>query len=696
MRVLTVTSGAPPPFADLPLEPEADAEEFLQLAESIPQIVWRTTADGWADYYNARWFAYTDLTLGESFGWGWERVLHPDDVDLCMERWTHAIATGEPFEMEYRLRRAADGTYRWHLARAVPVLGEGGRILKWFGTCTDIDEQKLAADGLRRATVAEARHDGARRFRAFIETVRTAALELDTNGRVLFVNQRMLDLTGYARAELLGADWFEKCSPQSASARAEFLAAIAADEVPASQEHELLTKSGIVRVLELDNSPQRDERGQIIGIASFGSDVTERRAESAALTLLLEVTRAIAEAPELDDALAVVLQQLCATTGWTYGEIWLPSSDGSIIVRTRAHHTRMGLEAFSEASDGMRLRIGDDLPGTAWARRATVWSPDLAKDGSFRRQFQAEDAKLHAGAAIPVLDGESVVAVLCFLMDFPRPSDERRLALIGVVAHQLGSVVARRRVEQEVVHARDVAVAANRAKSDFLARMSHELRTPLNSIIGFGDLLARSASFAGNALDSKLIDRVRANGRHLLGLINDVLDLSKVEAGHLTLEHSLVRVDELVREVVSGLAFRIADRDVRLHCVVPEHILPAYTDETRLRQVLLNLVGNALKFTEAGEVCVTLEADPFTGAPLRLIVRDTGIGIPADRHGAVFDAFEQADASVTRRFGGTGLGLSITRALCEAMQYRLTLESEVGRGSSFVVELRTSLARRTD
>ena len=130
MRVLTMTSGAPPVFAGLPLEPEADAEEFLQLAESIPQIVWRTTADGWADYYNARWFAYTELTRGESFGWGWERVLHPDDVDLCMERWTNAIASGEPFEMEYRLRRAADGTYRWHLARAVPVLGERGRILK--------------------------------------------------------------------------------------------------------------------------------------------------------------------------------------------------------------------------------------------------------------------------------------------------------------------------------------------------------------------------------------------------------------------------------------------------------------------------------------------------------------------------------------------------------------------------------------
>ena len=135
-----------------------DDVHYRILAEAIPQIVWTANPDGWLDYYNQRWFDYTGLTLEQTRGWGWEPVLHPDDLQNCVQRWTHACATGEPYETEYRFKRAADGKYRWHLGRALPVRDADGAIVKWFGTCTDIHDQKEAAEVLRGQRDALEKH----------------------------------------------------------------------------------------------------------------------------------------------------------------------------------------------------------------------------------------------------------------------------------------------------------------------------------------------------------------------------------------------------------------------------------------------------------------------------------------------------------------------------------------------------------
>jgi PAS domain S-box-containing protein len=229
------------------------------------------------------------------------------------------------------------------------------------------------------------------------------------------------------------------------------------------------------------------------------------------------------------------------------------------------------------------------------------------------------------------------------------------------------------------------AEAASRAKSDFLARMSHELRTPLNSVIGFADVLRRNQAGNQRPQDVRMLDRVAANGRHLLGLINDILDLSKIEAGRLTPELTPVRCDALVAETVSELEGAAAGKAITLAARVPARVAPVLTDRTRLKQILVNLVGNAVKFTERGGVTVTLVVGDADGRPQRIEVADTGIGIAPERQAQVFGTFEQADPSVTRKYGGTGLGLAISRALCEALGYALELRSELGRGSTFCI-----------
>ncbi len=236
--------------------------------------------------------------------------------------------------------------------------------------------------------------------------------------------------------------------------------------------------------------------------------------------------------------------------------------------------------------------------------------------------------------------------------------------------------------------ARDAAETANRAKSEFLANMSHEIRTPMNAILGFAELLRRGWQTDGRQ-SQRHLDTILSSGRHLLALINDILDLSKVEAGHLEVERIPCAVHEVVNEVVAIMQVRAEERGIRLAVSYPE-ALPAtlLTDPSRLRQVITNLVGNALKFTEKGGVSVSVRlVRREAPACLAIDVSDSGIGIPQDKLEAIFEPFVQAEASTTRKFGGTGLGLAISRRFARALGGDVTASSVPGQGSTFHVTL---------
>ena len=272
---------------------------------------------------------------------------------------------------------------------------------------------------------------------------------------------------------------------------------------------------------------------------------------------------------------------------------------------------------------------------------------------------------------------------------------ERCLYVLGVAR----DVTVRRRAEEELRAARDLAERAraaaeqaqaaaeraNQAKTDFLSRMSHELRTPLNSVIGFANVLRANRGHQLDARELSYVDRIVTNGRHLLSLITDLLDISRIEAGKMPLVTGPVPLAPLVRSTLSGLEPQLQGRPVELRAELPATLQRLDTDATKLQQVILNLVGNALKFTPEGSVTVRVTADPDTGRPLRLEVEDTGVGIPLEQQEAVFHPFEQGEPGGQRALGGTGLGLTITRALCQLLGYRLTLRSAPGSGSLFTV-----------
>jgi signal transduction histidine kinase len=227
--------------------------------------------------------------------------------------------------------------------------------------------------------------------------------------------------------------------------------------------------------------------------------------------------------------------------------------------------------------------------------------------------------------------------------------------------------------------------AAQRSREEFLARMSHELRTPLNAVIGFSRVLEKNGAGNQRPEDIQLLGRVRAGGEQLLRLVDDVLDQSRIERGQLTLALDDVNVVALAERVVTGYRSVAIAKGLRILAVLPQSAGTMSLDAGRFEQVVQHLVDNAVKFTGSGIVKVSLVTDAASCRPSRLVIADTGIGIPADRLERIFVPFEQVETGKQRAYGGTGLGLPLARQLCEGMACRLTVESEVGVGSRFTI-----------
>ena len=296
---------------------------------------------------------------------------------------------------------------------------------------------------------------------------------------------------------------------------------------------------------------------------------------------------------------------------------------------------------------------------------------------------QYQERKLETALEFPIItkSGEEkwVEQLASLLID-----DDQRVVGFQSIVYDVSE---RKKVEKELFMAKQLAEEASQLKSEFLANMSHELRTPLNSVIGFSNVLLKKNEKILDDMDRNYLDRILANGTHLLDLINDVLDLSKIEAGRVELEIVDLSLKNMIGDIITQLEGQVQDKDFKLETQIPAEIANIQADPGKLKQVILNLLSNAIKFTSEGSITVRIQTDAETSHPTLISVRDTGIGIPEDRLDAVFEEFQQVDYSTARKFGGTGLGLAISKSLCELMGYELQVESQVGIGSVFSIQL---------
>jgi two-component system, sensor histidine kinase and response regulator len=405
--------------------------------------------------------------------------------------------------------------------------------------------------------------------------------------------------------------------------------------------------------------------------------------------------RALAESDTLAEATPKVLQAICEALGWDHAALWNVDAEANVLRCVKTWHLPgLAFTEFEGVSRSTSFLPGVGLPGRVWASGQPAWIQDVVKDSNFPRAPMAAREGLHAAFGFPILLGTRVLGVMEFFSSEIRRPDEPLLQMLTTVGSQLGQFMERKRAQEEhaarltrlvdeLDAARRRAEEAMEARGQFLANMSHEIRTPLNAIIGMTEL----------ALGARPSPEIRGylqpvvrSAEALLAIINDILDFSKIEARRMDLDRTPFGLRETVEETVHVLAPRAQAKGLELAADIRRDCPDALVgDAGRLRQVILNLVGNAIKFTDRGEIILRVmpELVDADRAQLHFSVSDTGIGIPADKHGRIFEAFRQADSSITRTHGGTGLGLAIASRLVELMGGRLTVESQIGRGSTF-------------
>jgi signal transduction histidine kinase/DNA-binding response OmpR family regulator len=321
-------------------------------------------------------------------------------------------------------------------------------------------------------------------------------------------------------------------------------------------------------------------------------------------------------------------------------------------------------------------------------RRETVALPEMA--GALQESMTEVDVALQAPSvqaalAVPLtLRGQVIGALDLYETDQPRQWSQDDIALVESVADQVALAVENARAYAELQKTAEQLKEVDRLKSQFLANMSHELRTPLNSIIGFSRVILKGIDGPLTGMQRTDLQAVYDGGQHLLGLINDILDISKIEAGRMELAFENVDLAGIIKGVMSTAIALVKDKPIELQQSVPPDLPPVRGDGRRIRQVLLNLVANATKFTEEGFIRVEAEAYP---TEVIISVADSGVGIPPDKMEVIFEPFTQADASTTRRVGGTGLGLSISKRLTEIHGGRIWVESTLDVGTTFYVTL---------
>jgi len=426
--------------------------------------------------------------------------------------------------------------------------------------------------------------------------------------------------------------------------------------------------------------------------------------------LLQRIAVAANQTLTIDEALQVALDQVCLHTGWPVGHVYiLTETDGCRLEPTTLWHVdnKERFKTFCDVSQKLHFGPGVGLPGRVLESGQPLWIIDVTKDANFPRAKEATDIGVRAAFGFPVLIGKEVVAVLEFFSDLPMEPDEALLEVMVNVGTQLGRVIERMRAEVALLNNNfqlQEALTENRAlcedlkikqcqleiaskhKSQFLANMSHELRTPLNAILGYTQLIMNK--IYGEVPDKikEALSRIDVSGRHLLDLINDVLDLSKIEAGQLRLSLKPYLMKDVVHEVVTAMESLASRKQLTFTWRIPDNLPTAKGDERRIKQVLLNLVGNAIKFTDSGEVMVHIVCDDDR---FKVSVADTGPGISSADQARMFVEFQQADSSATREKGGTGLGLAIVKRIVELHGGTVGVESTLGCGSVFWFTLPT-------
>ncbi len=558
--------------------------------------------------------------------------LHPDDMAMMIKVMEQSQQSGFIPPIVFRYRRK-NRTYIWLETNSRYIYDDDGHIIEIIAVARDITERKQFESRLQ---------ENEQRYKSLFEYNPSAVYSMNLEGDYLTANANLEKLTGYSLDELIGM-YFGPIVHEKDMAKTLHHFTLASTGHPQSYDLTLIHKDGHFVEINTINIPIIVD-GQVVGVYGISRDITE-------------LSRYTEQIEKLGNDYTLILNAV---------------SEGIFGLDIEGKVT-----FINPAGANMLDFDYDDIMGHLYLNHIQQTTPNgihyRPEDSPLIQAIQAGTSYQSNDAVLWRKDGASFLA-------------ECQVTPLFDKGERIGAVVVFRDItdEKEIIRAKESAEKADQAKSEFLAIMSHELRTPMNGIMGMTDLLADTE------LDEEqrgYIDIISQSSNSLLYILNEVLDFSKIEAGKMTLVHEQVSLKVVMDSVTELFSAKALEKNIHLSCSIAADVPPLIMgDSARLRQVLVNLVSNAVKFTEQGNVCIHVEKEPWPfmkKQSLKFNVRDTGIGIPTEKQNLLFQSFSQLHPTLNRKYGGTGLGLAICKKLVELMGGAIGVESREGQGSNF-------------
>ncbi len=648
-------------------------ERFRTLADNIAQFAWMADASGWIFWYNQRWYDYTGTTLEDMQGWGWQQVHHPEHVERVTEKFRKCIETGETWEDTFPLRRK-DGQYGWFLSRAIPIRDQQGKILRWFGTNTDITDRRqveIERDRslqLEQTARAEVEFQRSRLSSILLQAPAFIAIGRGRDSIFEFANPPYYEIVG--NRELMGRSVREAFPELEGQGFFELLEHVfdtgemfVGEEMPV-----LLNRRGDGSLdkifINFVYQALYDSNNIIEGVLVFGFEVTNQVVARQRVEALAEDLKAQQIALKKSEARFSRLVEANIIG------VILVSSNGTILEANDAFLRIVGYSR-EDLHNGL-LNWYEMTPPEYYAQDEQILQ-ELFTSGSytpFEKEYICKD-----GNRVPVLIGatpleDEQLAWVCFVLDLTE--SKKSETLLRQQTEDLSRL--------------------NQVKDDFLATVSHELRTPLNAMLGWATIL-RSKKLDEVTID-RALETIERNARAQNQLINDLLDVSRIITGKLRLDVRPITLISLIESAIDSIRPAAEAKKIRIESILDPAAGPVSGDSDRLQQVFWNLLANAVKFTpKGGRVQIRLER---VNSHVELTVSDTGQGISPEFLPYVFDRLQQANSKTTRLHGGLGLGLAIVRHLVELHGGNVSADSAgEGLGATFTVNLPITIFRPT-
>jgi len=654
----------------------ATEQSLRVLAESMPQIVWTTSADGLNDYFNQQWVDYTGLTLEQSYGEGWIIPFHPDDRQRAWDAWDQATKHRGTYSLECRLRRA-DGVYQWWLIRGVPSLGAKGEILKWLGTCTDIESIKVVEQKLQESEA---------KFSGIVSISADAIISIDDEQRITIFNHGAEQIFGYSQAEVIGAP-LELLIPERArNIHRRQVETFASGNVIARRMGEPptaivgLRKNG--EEFPAEASISKLQVGSNTFLTVSLRDVSERVRIDKEQQFLAEAGAVLAGSLDYEQTLATVAHLVVDDF-----------ADWCFIVIVEQDEQLRRLKVASKDPSKVEVCVLLEQMPIDRARPLLVHAVIDTKQPLLVERVTPEYLEslvhtpeyVHALSemtptsmmAVPLLRQEQIFGVLTFVSSGPRHYGRRDVRLAEALADRAASAIENARLYKDSIEAAQV-------RDQVLGFVAHDLRNPLSAITTAASVLHRIGpeSERRSRKPAEMIERAAAR---MSRLIQDILDVSRMMGGHLSVEPQRIPTEQIVADAVEAQKPLAASAAIDVQLDLEAGIADVWADGDRVLQVFENLIGNAVKYTSPGGR-ITAGAASYDGEVM-FWVKDTGAGIAPEELPHVFDRFWQARRA---RRAGAGLGLQIVKGIVEAHGGRLWVESQVGAGTTFYFTLPTA------